>query len=254
MVYKKYSRFSTKSPNPVEAVKIISRGTVWEKRFSYLINIGSTSYAIAKELNTDIRSIKTLRAKLGSLTDQNECKLEKITEYRNKWRNAMIEGRCQPLAITKKKASRIYKWLYRHDRDWLSIECQRDWHPIRNKASRIDWENADIEVLNQLKLSHSKFIQSGYERRITKSLLARSVSNFRDLSNNHRIGYLPKSVNFIQLVVENDTSYQVRKIELAVKRLNEDRKKISRASILTKSNLRKITQESELKIHKILTH
>ncbi|MBS1951416.1 MAG: TniQ family protein [Bacteroidetes bacterium] len=255
MIYKKYfrkySHFNADT-NCKETVKIISKGKTWQEKFNELIFQGKTSYFIAQELNTDIKSIRSLRKRLLNSQVQSQKKYEHLEEYRKIWLTLLSSKSDSNLTSLKK--GKIFKWLYRHDKDWVISENKKYRTKNKRNKSLVIWPNVDQQLLQKLRLNHADFLQAGYKRRITKTLLHRSISNLKDISSEGHRHLLPLSTKFASEIAETQTSYQLRKIEMAVDELNSIGKRITRTSILVNTNFRVVTKEAEARIQELLSN
>lgn len=230
--------------------KIIEYGSIWESRLQQLIHQNQSFYAISKTLGADIRLVK--RKSQVITIDKSEIKTFETQKnhYRKIWSKLLREVSRAAISHAREAAPRIYKWLYRHDKEWLREENLGHVHKEKEVQLRIDWSSRDKLVLRDLQSNYS-ILQQRSRRKITKSILLNSVSMARNIPWSRVETQMPKSSAFINSIKESNINFQQRKISMAIDELSENNMKMNRSAILVKAGLRKLTLEANDQLTKL---
>jgi len=131
-----------------------------------------------------------------------------------------------------------YAWFYRNDKQWLDNNLPKNMsrRSINSSKSKIDWENRDLlmkqnveEVCNLLKT---------YEKpvRITKSILGKMLGQSALLENYS--AKLPKTEEYINQIVETVEDFQIRRVNLICERLYMDKGYLNKWEIIRMAGLK----------------
>lgn len=251
MIYKKYFKVNSGSPgNRVQTTKIVTYGPIWMKKFDQLLTENLTSYKISKILGVDIRTVRSLRERPLSLpsTISFEQKRKKI---RTSWTESLESNLGDAVMQVRNSHPKVYRWLYLNDKDWLLNTNQLFARKTKTIQSSINWNEVDKEILQELKNNYELLVHN-YPRRISKSLMIRSISTAKFSLTKRATRQLLQSMRFIESVMENSETYQLRKIKISINELEKLNVRLSRSAILSKSNLRRLTLSAETLINKKL--
>ena len=234
MIYKKYFQINSKNGNAKERIKIISYGNLWTSKLKEMRELQFTPYKISKILGVSIGVIKRFQSRSTEIPKSKEEK------YKLKWQKLLTQCRTKGKTISyaRKKSPGVYKWLYLNFKPWLLIENSQ---VLRNKGNaqlRIDWNEVDISLECEIRTQYDKLIQTGYNRRITKTLLLNSVASIKKLSKKNLLDRVPLSKGLISSVVESTRAFQQRKIHLTYKKLIAGEDTITYSLVIAKSNIR----------------
>jgi hypothetical protein len=191
-------------------------GKVWKDKLQELLGMNNLSLREkARRLGVDPMTIKRQSTLLlaDESTNTNSAKhqeiLRKIVEYRINW-----------LFVKDDKSSpirrKIYFWLYKNDRDWLS-----DYSPIRKSVTiliRVNWEQRDeeiaakvSEVANSLKMNRTI--------RISKNEIGRQIGCLSLLTK--KLDKMPMTKCELDKVVETTEQFQLRRIDLCIQEMKQ---------------------------------
>ena len=132
----------------------------------------------------------------------------------------------------------LYIWLYRNCNEWLR-ENSPVKKAIKYECHRVDWEKRDEEILLLVKEKIKEIRnRTGKPKRITVSIVG-SELGIRSLLEKH-LEKLPKTERYLNEQVENTTEFQLRRIEWAIKELNDE---LKLWKILRKAGIRKEYQK-----------
>lgn len=241
MIYKRYFRNSRKKwAKRKEVIKIIEYGDVWRQKFDLFLRDNLTSYHISKKLGVDIRLIRSLRIKSQTSVSDVTPDLKGKT-LRDDWIKLLKENANGSITFARKTAPEIYRWLYRKDKDWLLSTNKQYAHKEKRGQLSIDWTAVDEDIIQQLQNNYNSFKQNNYRRRISKSLMLRSISGSKFMSNERVIKKLPRSMNYVNSIIEDAEKYQIRKIEFTIRDLKAENIQLRKSLILSKTNLRRPT-------------
>jgi hypothetical protein len=252
MVYKKYFR-DKKNGIRSEKIKITKYGPIWENKFKELVSDKLTSYAISKILGVDIRTIKHKRISEINSETTNDKSFE---YYQASWTvlldDAKINGKQGFISRARKKSPKIYSWLYKNAKSWLKDENLKFIKKSYHSQLRITWSEIDLELLKNLKTNYQNQIGTN-KKRITKTLLIRSVRHIKNISNGVTMEKLPLSLKYIKSVSENSRSYKVRKLQIVLGELLQTNNRVSYSLLLAKANMRKPSSSIRKKIRKMIS-
>ena len=198
--------------------RIISFGPTWERELRRLIVQKKLSLRkAARLLGVDTNTVKAHLSPVFS--EVNEPMVnpagEELEVHRSKWL-----GLCAENPLLGRKALRIlapaeYAWLYRHDREWLSLHPDRPMAPKLNSATRTDWASRDRklaqEVISAVNAIHR---EPGRPVRVTISAIGKKLGALALLQK--KMAKLPLTRAVIDAVLETDDDYGIRRIREAV--------------------------------------
>lgn len=198
--------------------RIKAFGAVWLEKLDSLINKETLSYrAIARILNVDTNTIikysnKQVREVIVTQTSiKNEEKIEWLAMVRNNPNQSRSELR--------KKNPSLYMRLYRSDREWL-LQHSPNKAKIQSENKRVNWEERDLRILEEVKNAVKEINNSVKPVRITLSKIGRIIKQLPLLER--KLKKLPHTEKFILSVTETVEEFQERRIQWAVEQLEKE--------------------------------
>lgn len=230
-------------------------GDVWKKGLLKLVHEGGSMRGIARQLRCDPITVKRHASLMGVSFSWNNEKLKQAKEEfdsikkknssdftahqdkLNQWID--LQSNNPNLSITKLRKIRpeLYGYIYRHDRDWLFSNS-----PKGNKKivvnNKVNWEERDKHLLESVRLIVQDWdSKADILTRITISEIGRRINKISLLQKK---GYkLPKTMEYIQNVVEDVESFQIRRVKWAKKQLRKSGEEIKEWKLYRKASLRR---------------
>lgn len=248
MSFKKYLK-QQKDQTFILKKKIIKYGDNWESSLLNLFKNKQSYYSIGKTLGVNHNVAKRMILKLVA-KDKGE---NQSNNYKALWCKALEENNFS-IREARKTNSKIYKWLFRNEHQWLLAENKKHKKVNNNEQLRINWVELDNQLNRQIQKNYNQLIQRNYPKTITKSLLFRTVKSFRAITKTKEIHRLPLTVEFVESVVENKVNFQRRKLAFAVEKIKLDYTSFSRSRILTTAKIRKLETSLEPELSRIINN
>jgi hypothetical protein len=159
----------------------------------------------------------------------------KREQYRNAWillqQQYPEKGKKELRLICKS----VYTWLYRNDRQWLNDNSPQKRYVYVNK--RVDWEQRDQELLSKVKNAVQELLDAEDKpKRISISSIG-SMLGVRALLEKH-LDKLPTTKAYIESVAESDKDFRIRRVQWAIKALEEEHQEVKAWRILKKAGIR----------------
>jgi len=246
MSFKKYLK-QQKDQTYVVKRKIIKYGDIWESSLLNLYRNEQSYYSIGKALGVTHNVAKRMLQKM-LLKDKAE---NLSNNYKALWRKALEENNFS-IKEAREKNSKVYKWLFKNERQWLLAENRKHKNMSPNGQLRINWGELDDQLNKLIQKNYSQLIQCNYPKTITRSLLFRSVKYFRSITKTKEINRLPITVKFVESVVEDKVNFQRRKLTHAVEKIRLDNSSLNRSRILTTAKIRKLETSLEPELSRII--
>ncbi len=173
-----------------------------------------------------------VKSKKALSTDTKDIKQHK----RDIWLNLSTKNPELSKTEIRKLAPDVYAWLYRHDRQWLNKNSPKLRNP-KASENKVDWNQRDREILEQVKDVVRKIKKIEKPIGITVGRIGKNIE-LKALLDKH-LDKLPKTRNYLELVTETLEDYQIRRVQWAVKELNDRGEEIKEWKILRLAGLRK---------------
>lgn len=202
--------------------RIINFGSVWETELRRLIVEGKSSLRqAARYLGVDTNTVK---ACLSRTVDENEkkdpitnTKVEEREARRRKWIELYSENHSLGTKTLRTLAPAEYAWLYRHDREWLSL------HPggrmpaeLTSINRRVNWTSRDREIAGKVIVAaYAIHREPGRPVRVTVSAIGKKIGALALLQK--KIAKMPLTKAIIDAVIETDDDFSIRRIRHAVR-------------------------------------
>ena len=168
--------------------------------------------------------------------DVDSVSADLLDNYRRKWRD-LVNKFGPKQARSKPVGGRVYAWLYRHDRRWL-LEINAEFKlSCTTRKHRVDWNNRDNEVVEQLRKIMDKNRDNHECPRRTKTWLLLQTANGASHSKN--LNKLPLTSAFVNAGCETISEYQVRRLKRAVNKLKSGGEEIKSWKLLRMAGLSK---------------
>ncbi|MEK5277978.1 MULTISPECIES: TnsD family Tn7-like transposition protein [Paenibacillus] len=235
-------------------------GGVWGEKLKYLLTVEKksqrevashfqVSWITVKRYSahgeTRKRSLKMLVPKLP------KGFVQKRSLYRSQWRDLQIrypeKGKTQ-LSILLQNP---FYWLKKYDKEWLEKNSPPLKKAMRYNPSPIDWNKRDEMLLLKCKKAVQQLLSSKEPVRLTINSIGEVTSSVRLLTR--KKSEIPKTMDYIQHIVENHEDFQIRRIQKAaiILRANGERLvawKLREAAHIEKAALSKKVNEQINKI------
>lgn len=238
--------------------KIKQLGPVWEVKLKQLTRQRLSLRETARQLGVDPATVKKYAKKLSLKTywitrSEEEDKSinsikqdyfdEKKEGYRGEWLNLRKQYPRTSKTELRQLNNRVFTWLYRNDRDWLNRNSPKLLSKV-NDNLRVDWEHRDKEIYNDVRVAVNDMLSVGKPIRITISSIGSRIG-IRPLLEKH-LNKLPKTKRYLDEKTERIKDFQIRRLQWAVKELQEDGRDLSLWRLYRKAGIRENFQK-ELK-------
>lgn len=225
-------------------------GEIWESKLKELILQGHSFKEIERRMGSYNETLKKYAIKLGlsdyvaercnvipTINDKlkKEIDIEKRKMNRKKW--SELRSEYPEFNVTELRCldNNLYDWLLKWDKEWLENNL-----PIKRKRSvekeRIDWQQKDQELFENVKrITEGLLNPDGPPRKITISLIGRTLGIKSYLFSN--LSRLPQTKAYIDAIVEDSRTYQLRKAKWAIRELEKEGEEIKFWKVYQKASL-----------------
>lgn len=256
----------TSAEDRLKMSKVKAFGYVWETKLSRLWEDETASLRqMALQLKVDPLTIKRHASRLGlpfprpvartccldavrMLRSPIEQVIETDTleECRRKWMNALVEYQNMGVKFLRSKFPNIYRWLYRHDLAWLKTHLPPKKQKSRSYSSRIDWQERDKYLAEQVELSARRLKERvGRPVQTTISAIGKDIGQLA-LIQQH-ISRLPKTSRLLEDVVETREEFAIRRIQWTTKKYQEEQCAPSRWQFIKDSGIERLASLPQIK-------
>ncbi|WP_236717714.1 TnsD family transposase [Rummeliibacillus stabekisii] len=244
--------------------KIKQFGPLWEGELRKLTEQRLSLRETAKQLNVDPATVKKYSKKLGlktywkNLSEEKDLCIniieedssdEKKERYRKEWLNLRKQSPTSSKTDLRQLNNRVFTWLYRNDKEWLNLNSP-ELKSTANINHRVNWERRDEEIYENAKDVVNVMLSARKPVRVTVSSVG-SRLGIRPLLEKH-LDKLPMTKEYLNDQTENIKDFQIRRLQWAVKELQENGKDLSLWRIYRKAGIRedfqKELQEDALKL------
>lgn len=241
--------------------KVQSYGQVWKQKLQELVLNGKSIYEISKLLDADPATVKKYidiiyedppcqDISRNSNESYNNEDVEK--KKKNEWLTLVQEHPGKSKTEIRNLNPALYTWLYRNCKEWLSKNSPGKIE-VKFENLRVNWEERDNEILTLAKEKVKEILKrEGKPKRITISVIG-SELGIRPLLEKH-LNKLPMTEKYLNEQTESITEFQHRRIDWAIKELNEEGNGVELWRVFRKAGIRKEYQdELEEKIKDIIS-
>lgn len=224
-------------------------GHVWKNELSKFVSEGYSLKEIAIRMEADTATIKKYAAELNlgvpwkvstfphsrerNVATERQEQLEKRKSY---WKELQLLYPEKTKTELRMIAPDVYTYLYRRDSNWLR---QNSPQSVRKSTSyqRVDWEKRDMEIRKEVEEAIVEWdINTEKLTRITVSAIGKRINKLWLLQK--RSHKLPKTMELIYKVSEDTISFQKRRVEFVIKKLQRDGKPVTSWRIYREAGLR----------------
>ena len=206
-------------------------GPSWEAELQKLIKSGKSIRSIAASLHADS---KTIKQKLIKATKQNSPSIV-ISNKKKEWTQLMKKFPFHTITDLRKIKPAIYSFLYRSDKNWLLEQS----YPSKNRlpVRRINWEQRDTQLLNEVKIAFGQLKTQHPKRRRSITALLKLIGK----ESMYRVNKtkLPKLAAFLKRNSENPHQFRLRRLAMATIEMRERKEPITYWNLLRAANIRK---------------
>jgi hypothetical protein len=234
--------------------RVKNYGEVWENKLKSLIAEQKYSLTgLAKLMQCDSKTIVKYAERNGvlhlintSMKSETYYKdtdnLKSIIDYQNTYADDFLSLMKNHPEYTKTQIRNIlkkqYAWFYRNNRQWLnnnlpksisrgSIDCSK---------ARVDWENRDMLIRQQIEEVYNLLKTYKKPVRITKSILGRMLGQSALLEKYS--AKLPNTEEYINQIVETVEDFQIRRVNFICERLYAEKGYLNKWEIIRLAGLK----------------
>lgn len=190
-------------------------GDIWLYKLNYLINVEKLSFrACARILNVDTKTI--IKYANNKIKRNKEFSTRLNNEIKNLWLELMNKFPELSRTDLRKINPSLYMKLYRSDKDWL-FENPSKKLKSKSENRRINWNERDFEILEEVKKATSKLNNMNRPTRITLSRIGKLINRLSLLEK--KLDKLPLTKKFLNEVCESVEEFQKRRIKWVVEQL-----------------------------------
>lgn len=213
-------------------------GKVWEDKLQGLANSGISLRKTAEILKVDPNTVKRKLSPNKNKKAAMANDTEKIG-YRNEWISMLQKHDNKSITEIRAVDPKIYIWLYRNDREWLSNHYPEDVKKTnKNISSRVDWIQRDHFTAEKVKYIASEILfESNKLIRVTKNEIGRRLGILTTLYKN--LDKMPKTEQVIYDVVESLEQFQIRRIKAVAIELRKSNPSLKDWELIRAAGLRK---------------
>ena len=139
---------------------------------------------------------------------------------KSEWITLINENSRLGITDLRKLNPALYAWLYRQNPNWLKQYSPKLDKGGNNAEDRVNWPRRDYELCKELLRKVYSLVSDKNSRRITKTLLAKSIGMQSLVEKNKE--KLPLCYLVFERYTESITKYQCRRVWLAYQALLED--------------------------------
>ncbi|MGM9979361.1 MAG: TnsD family Tn7-like transposition protein [Clostridium sp.] len=240
-----YSKKIQKGKGVSRNIKILIYGPIWEQKFKELIEKGYSKNSISKKLQV---SFYTVSKKYDVLINGGSIASETYETFLKNRREQWLGLLKEKENVTSKTNPGLYQWLKRNDEEWFKDHLPAKRINKQNKTIRkkIDWEKRDLKLLNEVKdIMNNWNKREPYKpvKRTLNAIAKQTKSSFNIITRNK--SKLPKTIGYINSVVEDSHQYACRRIEWAYSELKKENELITLTGLLRKSGTNNLLLASE---------
>ncbi|WP_071396669.1 TnsD family Tn7-like transposition protein [Bacillus tuaregi] len=244
--------------------KIKHFGSVWENKLKKLTNQRLSLRETARQLAVDPATVKKYAKKLDLKTywlkrggedqkivniNEEDSSVEKKESFRREWLNLIKQYPHSSKTELRQLNNRVFTWLYRNDRNWLNRNSPKIKSTV-NDNHRVDWEQRDEEIYENVRIAVNDMLTVGKPVRITISSVGSRIG-IRPLLEKH-LDKLPMTKAYLNDKTESIKDFQIRRLQWAVQELEKDGQDLSLWRIYRKAGIRenfqKDLQEEAIKL------
>jgi DNA-binding CsgD family transcriptional regulator len=243
-------------------------GTVWEDELKRLWRDADISITeIARRLEVDPLTVKRYVVRLRLVASGNRPRIKQLAselllrprktntasderrlqKYRDEWLIALRRFGSQGLKKIRVEQPRVYTFLRKYDREWLTSHLPPAPTKRRNSNS-VDWVKRDAQLAEAVRSAAERLKIKGTRRRpilISRGAIARAIGKTTLLRQ--KILKLPLTVAALKEVTETRESYAVRRIRWATLRYQAEDTLPSRWQLILRSNVYRLKDSPEVK-------
>jgi hypothetical protein len=210
--------------------RVKNHGALWERELKELLSKGLSVRKIAKILNSDSKTIKAILNK--DLTNtKNDISLN---EKKKQWLDLIKQNSQLSITELRKLNMALYSSIYRRDNKWLLKQKYPNKKlPIKQ---RVDWAKRDSEYLLQIKEKIHYLKITGFNKRLTKTMLISLINKQAIIEKNYP--KLPLTMDYLKKVIESKETYRIRRLKNAQTRLISNYIDVTRWRLLREAGIR----------------
>lgn len=226
--------------------RVKNYGNLWERKLHVCMSKGISIRKTARILDCDSKTIKLFLHKKCLNSEETSSFIKK----KKQWLTLIKQNPQSGVTKLRKLNPALYSFIYRRDKNWLTKQK----YPI-NKPQvkpRVDWGKRDSDLLLQIKEKINYLNISGFNRRITKTLLISLIGKQAIVEKHY--SKLPLIVSYLNKVIESKESFRIRRLQHAHMKFIDRNIDINRGRLLREAGIRKeyISPKIEKKVKYLL--
>lgn len=232
-----YTRSNKMQPGNYK-FKVKDYGLLWKDRLHNLYQEGLSARKISEIMGCSPAVVRYQYAILCSHgpSYSESKKNNKLQEKQSQWIALIRENPQLSKTQLRHLQGGLYDWLYLNSNPWLDA-LNYPKPKIKNRSKIIDWKKREQEYLKAVKKVYQNLVLNKEERRISKSLLIRLISNGSKIHKS--INKMPKLKEYLDSVSETAEKYMLRRLILAYEEMLQQEIAITRMHLLKKAKISK---------------
>lgn len=215
-------------------------GHFWHMRADSLLEKGGSIRSIARELKVDSKTVNLFIKK--KLLVANDLQLSEKAIRRNRFMQSFNDLTGESYEYVNHSNAQDYRWLYKHDREWLRELLPASPKRVVYQNKRVNWGQRDkllVKEVNQAILT----LRMGNKKpvRITISRVGRSLGKLALLERH--LDKLPLCYSFLKVNLETEEQFQIRKVDWAITRLQQQGVELVKWRVLREAGIRILKTE-----------
>jgi hypothetical protein len=235
-----YSRTGPDAENPLQLNRTKAYGTLWETRLQILWKDETASLrSIARQLGVGVCTVERQAMRIGLpfprpvgiQRQQKELKRrERSCEQtrdpaigetkRTQWLTLMQAHPGAGVSLLQSKEPRLYSWLYRNDKMWLSAHRPL-YKKLKQPHSRVDWQARDLQLADKVRCAVLRLKDlPGRPVRISIASIGREIGQLTLLQQS--LDSLPRTAEILREVVDTSETFAVRRVWWAMRSFSQE--------------------------------
>jgi hypothetical protein len=219
--------------------RIKAFGYVWEQKLAELSRLDLSLRRMAEILGVDPMTVKN-KLKIKEKNNENVQTELLLESYRKEWTVLVEKNEGKTITEIRILSPNTYMWLYRNDGKWLKENSPKGRvSKIKNLNQRVDWENRDKQIAEQVELIAEEIINNtGEVLRVTKNEIGRRIKIISLTNFIKCIERLPKTREALENYLESIEQFQIRRIKYFIGELKKSNATISEWEVIRAAGLK----------------
>ena len=174
---------------------------------------------------------------------------EKLARYRKEWRATREKYPEEGISSLEKQVTQVYRWLKKHDSDWLKAHLPAQKSPCPpSSLRRADWEQRDKQWAIEIDTATLRLKElAGPPIRITRAAIARKLGQPKQVLSRD-LEKLPLMKKALDSNLESIETFTVRRIRWAAACYREEHHLPTRLQLLKRSGTRHQAKQPRIQL------